>query len=142
MQRIALISVLLALILIDPTITQAQNPLEPQKKEPTVVAAVAPVFPPIARAARTKGDVVVEVRINSDGQVTDTRVMSGHKLLQKASEVAARKWKFDSAGNERSARLTFNFGYVDGKNTDPEYIVTFMPPYRIEVIWNPPAPGY
>ncbi len=111
--------------------------------EPGVVAAVAPTFGPIARSARVKGDVVVEVTINTRGEVDDTKIISGHALLQAASKVAAKKWKFAvDDRRKRTCRLTFSFGYIDGRKSDPEYTTTFMPPYRIEILWNPPAPGY
>jgi hypothetical protein len=110
---------------------------------PAVVAAVAPVFPAIARVAHVKADVVTEVTIQSDGTVHATKGISGHPLLQKVCEAAAKKWKFSpSSERERKVRLTFSFAVVDGSKSDPEYTITFMPPYKIEVIWNPPPPGY
>jgi len=142
MQRLFLTSALLVLPFICPNNITAQNSDESQRNEPAVVAAVAPVFPPIARAAHAKGEIVVEVKINSEGQVTETKVISGHALLQKVSDVAAKRWKFDCGKDQRSARLIFAFGYVDGKSSDPEYTITFLPAYKIELIWNPPAAGY
>ena len=108
-----------------------------------VIAAVAPVFPGIARAAHAKGDVIVDVRINLQGEVETTKTVSGNPLLQKVCEMAAKKWKFAAGeAQPRSVRLTFSFGYMDGGKSDPEYTITFMPPYKVEMIWNPPAPGY
>ena len=135
-------AILLAVMFICsvPMFAQSQN--ESPCEGPTVIAAVAPVFPPIARAARAKGEVVVEVKVNPHGEVEESKVVSGHPLLQKVSEVAAMKWKFAVAdGQSRSARLIFSFGYVDNKS-DPEYTIIFTPQYRVEMIWNPPAPGY
>jgi TonB family protein len=123
-----------------PMFAQSQGELSPEG--PTVIAAVAPVFPPIARAARAKGEVVVEVKVNPHGEVEESKVVSGHPLLRKVSEVAAMKWKFAIAERQaRSVRLIFSFGYVDNKS-DPEYTIIFMPQYKVQMIWNPPAPGY
>jgi TonB family protein len=136
------LAVLLAVIFSCSVSMFAQSQSESSREGPTVIAAVAPVFPPIARAARAKGEVVVDVTVNSHGEVETSKVVSGHPLLQKVSEVAARKWKFAIAeGQSTSARLIFNFGYVDNKS-DPEYTIIFVPKYKIEMIWNPPAPGY
>ncbi len=122
------------------TISFAQTPTTGQT---AVVAAVAPVFPPIARVAHVNADVVTEAAIQSDGTVHATKGISGHPLLQKACEAAAKKWKFSpSTERERKVRLTFSFAVVNGGKSDPEYTITFMPPYKIEVIWNPPPPGY
>lgn len=89
-----------------------------------------------------KGDIVVEVRVNSHGEVEESKIISGYPLLRKVCEAAAKKWKFaDVESRSKMARLTFSFGYVDSKS-DPEYTIGFLPPYKIEMIWNPPAPGY
>ena len=106
--------------------------------EPAVVAAVAPDFPAIARSAHASGEVVVEVTLSSDGKVETSKSLSGHPLLQKAAENAAKKWKFTLADDHTAkVRLTFSFGYVDdGKKSDPELLITFMPPYKVEVMIN------
>src|SRR5258708_7678905 len=97
-------------------------------QSPAVLAAVAPVFGPIARSARAKGDVIVEVTINTRGEVDDTKIISGHALLQAASKAAAKKWKFAvDDRRKRTCRVTFSFGYIDGRKSDPEYTTTFMP---------------
>ena len=137
MPKLSLTSVLLALIFLFPTNTLAQDSSGQQKNVPAVVAAVAPEFPPIAQAAHASGEVVIEVKINADGQVSDTKAISGHPLLRKVSDAAARKWKFDSGEDQRGARLVFAFGYVDGKKSDPEFTITFLPAYKVEVICNP-----
>src|SRR5260370_4600358 len=111
--------------------------------QPAVVAAVAPLFPAIARAAHVTAEVVAEATIKPDGTVTETKIISGHALLRKQCEVTAKKWKFSpSTERERKVRLTFRFAVVNGGKSDPEYTITFMPPYRVEIAWNPPPPGY
>jgi len=103
---------------------------------PTVVAAVAPILPPIARQARVEGDVKVEVKIDENGSVQSTKVMSGHPLVSKASETAAKKWKFSSLGHEpsiRTVQLTFGFDCVDKDKLAPDSTIIFIPPYQVEV---------
>ena len=140
MKTLLLLCCAVILALVVSTASFAQTPPIDQ---PAVVAAVAPVFPAIARVAHVKADVVTEVTIQSDGTVHATKGIAGHPLLQKACETAAKKWKFSpSTERERKVRLTFSFAVVDGGKSDPEYTITFMPPYKIEVIWNPPPPGY
>ena len=141
-KEMLLVIVLVLSILIFSRLIFAQSQSESTREEPTVIAAVAPVFPPIARAARAKGEVVVEVKVNPQGEVEESKALSGHPLLRKVSEAAAKKWKFaDGKAPSKMARLTFNFGYVNSKS-DPEYTIVFLPPYKIEMIWNPPAPAY
>ena len=55
---------------------------------------VEPVYPPLAKAARVSGAVVVEVTVDEDGNVISARAMSGHPLLKDAAVAAARQWTF------------------------------------------------
>jgi len=52
------------------------------------------VMPPLARAARISGWVVVEVLIDEVGNVISARAVSGHPLLKDAAVDAARQWQF------------------------------------------------
>lgn len=126
---------LLTFLVLLPLIVQGSNRAFPN--EPAVVAAVAPDFPPIARSAHAQGDVVVEVTLASDGTVENSKSLSGHPLLQKAAENAAMKWKFASVDERPSkVRLVFSFGDADGKKSDPELMITFMPPHKVAVRVN------
>jgi protein TonB len=55
---------------------------------------VEPTYPPLAKAARVSGAVVVEVIINEDGGVVSARAVSGHPLLRDPAVNAARGWRF------------------------------------------------
>ena len=53
-----------------------------------------PAYPPIARAARAQGLVVVQVLIDEEGKVIAAAAISGHPLLQSACVRAARESTF------------------------------------------------
>lgn len=55
---------------------------------------IAPMYPPIAKAARAAGVVQVVVTISEEGRVLDAQVMNGHPLLRQAAVDAARQWVF------------------------------------------------
>jgi protein TonB len=55
---------------------------------------VLPVTPPIARAAKASGEVVVQIMIDEDGNVISATAASGHPLLRAAAVAAARESKF------------------------------------------------
>jgi len=106
--------------------------------DPRVVAAVAPAtYPAIARAANARGEVIIEVQIDTAGDVLSTKLISGHPLLQKVAEEAAKQWKFSpSPGStkERSVRLTFSFQTVDTEpKSKAEFTIIFRPPYTVAV---------
>ncbi|HEV2827262.1 MAG TPA: TonB family protein [Pyrinomonadaceae bacterium] len=53
-----------------------------------------PPYPPLARAAKAGGMVVVQVTVDEQGNVISARAVSGHPLLQAAAVAAARAAKF------------------------------------------------
>lgn len=53
-----------------------------------------PPYPPIARAAKASGTVMVQVLVDENGNVTTAQAVSGHPLLQATSVAAARAVKF------------------------------------------------
>ena len=57
---------------------------------------VTPVYPPDAIAAKIDGGVVVALEIDHDGNVTQTKPLSGAPALLPAAEEALRKWRFES----------------------------------------------
>ncbi len=61
---------------------------------PTKVHHVAPIYPPIALAARREGTVILEAIIATDGAVTSVRVLRSVPLLDDAAMEAVRQWRF------------------------------------------------
>jgi TonB family protein len=105
-------------------------------EQPIVVAAVPPVYPPMPLQAHAGGEVIVEVKIDSAGDVSSARAEKGHPLLQDSCVFAARRWKFAPAKDapvERTARLTFVFVPPDKELPKKESAVVFYPPYKVQV---------
>lgn len=118
----------------------AYEPPLQSAEPPRVVAAAAPVYPPIAAAARAMSDVIVEVEIDPAGNVSSTKAVSGHPLLQQAAKMAANRWKFEAAGKSatRTARLQFVFRIAEKQLSAADATPVFMPPYKVEITHNPP----
>lgn len=111
-----------------------------QEATPDRSAAVFPIYPPIAMAARAEGVVAVEVQVDGDGAVTSASATGGHPLLQQTSVNAARLWKFapgGKAGEARAVRLHFSFRIVprdcsqSGRAPDPAPIL--LSAYQAEI---------
>lgn len=77
------------------------------------VRQVIPLYPPLAKAARVVGLVVVEMVINENGEVISARAISGHQFLKEAALAASRGWKFRPVKTQEPVRIigtiTFNF---------------------------------
>lgn len=59
-----------------------------------LVTSPAPAYPAAASAAGVQGDVVVEAVVGRDGEVLDTRVVSGPPLLRAAALDAVQRWHY------------------------------------------------
>jgi len=95
----------------------------------------APKYPAIAAAAHVTGTVRVDVTLDSTGQVTSAVVVDGHPLLRKICEVAAKDWRFNSAGDVaiRKVRLIFSFSLLP---PDCKTDVTLAPEIRLSYMVN------
>lgn len=54
----------------------------------------APVYPPIAKAARVEGTVVLEASISKAGLIENLHVISGPAMLQSAALDAVKTWRY------------------------------------------------
>ena len=63
-------------------------------REPRKLNHVPPVYPPIARAARREGTVILEATIAADGRVTNVRVLQSSPLFDEAAIDAVRQWRY------------------------------------------------
>jgi protein TonB len=61
---------------------------------PERIRSVAPIYPPIARAAHVEGVVIVEAVLGADGQVREARVLRSIPLLDAAALAAVEQWQF------------------------------------------------
>jgi protein TonB len=59
-----------------------------------LVRQTPPVYPPIARAARVSGTVVLGATISKSGATQDIRVISGPTMLRQAAVEALRGWRY------------------------------------------------
>jgi periplasmic protein TonB len=53
-----------------------------------------PTYPTLARAARVQGDVVLSAIIDTNGQITNLQLVSGHPMLVPAALAAVKQWRY------------------------------------------------
>lgn len=118
---------LTSLCLAFPTFGQDQINEPPQPKiirksggalQESAIKRIEPIYPPLAKAARISGSVVVEVTIDEQGGIISARAASGHPLLKDAAVTAAQEWRFSPARLQGVpvkviGTITFNFTFVD-----------------------------
>jgi protein TonB len=62
--------------------------------EGNLIHKVQPPYPPLARAARIQGAVVLRAIISKAGTIENLQVLSGHPLLVPAAIDAVRQWRY------------------------------------------------
>jgi TonB family protein len=74
--------------------SESVAPAAVPSSEVEVVSGEQAVYPPIARAARISGDVVLKVTISTLGTPLNLRVVSGPPMLTQSALAAVRSWRF------------------------------------------------
>jgi protein TonB len=72
-------------------------------KPPRLISDVAPIYPEIARQARVEGTVVLAVRTDAKGRVTEVKVLKSIPLLEQAAVDAVRQWIYEPFLSEGKA---------------------------------------
>jgi TonB family protein len=110
-RRVAVLAILLATSMAIPARGQDQSatpgtPAEAEPQKPMrvriggsimqkkIIQSVAPVYPPLARAAQVVGTVVLHAIIATDGSVQKLEVVSGPPLLLEAALDAVKQWRY------------------------------------------------
>jgi protein TonB len=76
-----------------------------------------PNYPPIAKAARVSGTVILQATISKTGTITNLRVVSGPPMLQQSAMDAVRSWRYrpyllngDPVEVETTVNVVFSLG--------------------------------
>ncbi|SEM25212.1 outer membrane transport energization protein TonB [Pseudoxanthomonas sp. GM95] len=79
--------------------------------ERRLLSAPPPRYPMDALRASTSGQVVVEITIGGDGDVTNARVVeaSPPRVFDRAALTAVKRWKFEPTGSVSTTRRTIAF---------------------------------
>lgn len=59
-----------------------------------LIHRVEPTYPTLARSARVQGDVVLNAIIDTNGQIQNLQLVSGHPMLVPSAIAAVRQWRY------------------------------------------------
>jgi TonB family protein len=74
-----------------------------------IKSSVPPEYPEIAKRMHLAGTVRIQVTITPEGKVKSTKVLGGNPLLADAAVEAIKKWKFETAKEETTEVIPFEF---------------------------------
>ena len=78
-------------------------------KAARLVKSVPPVYPVVARTQRIAGNVSIDAVVETDGNVSTMKVLSGPAILHRAALDAVRQWHYEPAmlnGKPTASHLT------------------------------------
>lgn len=77
---------------------------------PGLIKKVEPIYPPMARAARLEGKVVLDAVIRADGTVSDVTVIeSASPMFDQSAIFALKQWRFTPGDHDVIMSLTVHF---------------------------------
>ena len=63
----------------------------PNRARPTTAWTISP---PLAKAARIQGHVLLQAEISKDGTIQNLKLISGHPMLAPAAIEAVKQWRY------------------------------------------------
>jgi protein TonB len=89
----------------------APTPAAASSGERRLLSAPPPRYPMDALRASTSGQVIVEITIGGDGDVTNARVVQANppRVFDRAALTAVKRWKFEPTGATSTTRRTIAF---------------------------------
>ena len=112
-------SVGVAPAIVPPPPPTARPPRISHMMEGNLIYKVQPVYPPLARAARIQGAVVIRAVISRNGTIENLQTLSGHPMLVAAALDAVRQWRYrpyilNGDPVEVETQVTVNFSLSGG----------------------------
>jgi len=97
-----------------PTLKPAPPPRVSRMMEGNLIYKPQPPYPPMARAARIQGPVVLRAIISKAGTIENLQTLSGHPLLVPAALEAVKHWRYrpyvlNGEPVEVETQITVNF---------------------------------
>lgn len=82
---------------------------EGQAETRKVVSKVAPVYPPLALAARLSGAVKLLAIVTREGTVRSVRTLGGSPMFVPSAEQAVKQWKYEASTKETLEPVALKF---------------------------------
>ena len=92
-----------------------------QEPQLAIAKLEAPVYPPMARAARVWGDVILNVTLASDGNANAVTVESGPQMLRQAAINSAIRSQFQANLENRTGGYRLVYRFVFDQTTKCEH---------------------
>ena len=90
---------------------QGQEPA-PEQITRKLKNKVSPIYPDLARRMNIVGVVKVQITVEKNGAIKNTKLVGGHPILAGAAMDAVKKWRYESGSEETTGVVEFHFDPV------------------------------
>jgi len=104
-------------------------PVPQEAAASNLLHSVPPKYPQAALEKRIEGPVVLEVHIDAQGRVSDTKVLSGAEELRSAALEAILQWHYNPQAMTLPATMQVTMDFKLPKEGTPVAVVPSAPPY-------------
>ena len=70
---------------------------------------VSPIYPELARRMNIVGVVKVQITVEKNGAIKNTKLVGGHPILAGAAIDAVKKWRYEAGSEETTGVVEFHF---------------------------------
>jgi TonB family protein len=75
----------------------------------SITETIAPIYPPIAKAAHVSGDVMLLITLEHDGSVSHAQMIRGPEMLKESAVTFVKGWKANEYGGSRACPVTIRY---------------------------------
>jgi TonB family protein len=131
MKRSLFIAAFMILVGTSPALPSAtdDDPLQ----LPVPVRAMRPPYSARALAGKISGVVLIDVRVNSNGNVVEANIVMGPEFLRDGARAAARAWLFKARADRGPYTVRLTFIFHDRAFVAPPHKPDFTSPFQMEI---------
>lgn len=78
-----------------------------------LITRIAPIYPPIALAARLSGAVKLLAIVTPEGSVKSIRTIGGNPVFVPTAEQAVKRWKYETAKTDTTELVVVTFSPLE-----------------------------
>ena len=127
------IVLIICLLFVSPLHSGPAQNSPPKGDDVAIVEFKDLLYPIPAQIGRHQGSVVVQVKLDDHGKVSDATAILGHPYLAIAAVANVKQWRFRPNASE-SAIIVYNFIFIEGRCESHGSLFVLEPSNRATVI--------
>jgi hypothetical protein len=128
---------IICLLFVSPSLGQNKKSPKIYENDSNLIPQiiVSPVYPDVMIQTKVSGKVIISIKVNKKGEVTEAKFIQGVKSLSRISENAAKSWVFNSSVKNatRTGKLTFIYKLIPADSPYSEANIIYFSPFTMEI---------